>query len=39
VLLQKLIERPVNIGKIILKKQLKDFAHPRRDVLKNLWAA
>jgi hypothetical protein len=38
-LLQKLIERLVNIGKIILKKQLKNFTHPRKDILKNLWAA
>jgi hypothetical protein len=34
----KLTEMPANIGKTIWKKQLKNFAHPRKDVLKNLWA-
>jgi hypothetical protein len=36
---QKLTERPVNIGQTISRKQLKNFVHPRKDVLKNLWAA
>jgi hypothetical protein len=33
-LLPKLIEMPANTGKIILKKQLKSFAHPKKDALK-----
>jgi hypothetical protein len=35
----KLTERPANVGKTIYKKLLKNFAHPRKDVLKKLWAA
>jgi hypothetical protein len=33
---QKLTERPANIGKTILKKQLKNFAHLKKHVLKHL---
>jgi hypothetical protein len=32
-------EMPASIGKIIWKRQLQSFAHPRKDVLKNPWGA
>jgi hypothetical protein len=38
-LLPKLNEMPVITGKFIVKKQLQNFAHQKRDVLKNLWSA
>jgi hypothetical protein len=34
---QKLTEKSANIGKIIWRKTLKNFAHPRKDALKNPW--
>jgi hypothetical protein len=36
---QRLTEILVNIEKTIYKKQLKSFAHPKKDASKNPWAA
>jgi hypothetical protein len=36
---QKLIEKSTNIRKIIYKRMLKNFMHPRKDALKNPWTA
>jgi hypothetical protein len=36
---QKLIEKSTNIRKIIYKRMLKNFVHPRKDALKNPWTA
>jgi hypothetical protein len=36
---QRPTEILVNIGKTIYKKQLKNFAHPKKDASKNPWAA
>lgn len=35
----KLIEMPMSTRKIILRKQLQNFAHQKKDALKNLWNA
>jgi hypothetical protein len=37
-MLPKLIEMLANTGKIILKKLLQSFAHPKKGALKNLWS-
>jgi hypothetical protein len=34
---EKLTKKSVNIGEIIERKMLKNFAHPRKDTLKNPW--
>jgi hypothetical protein len=36
---QRLTEILMNIGRTTYKKQLMNFAHPRKDVLKNPWSA